>query len=108
MHKITNQNIMKIIKTLILTLGVSALAACQGPVTPESTDGHQLWFYSMDQDGMNLSSEKTTMAIAENEIQHISARLDENADAAQTQKKQLDSATAHLQQKHSLSYRLRL
>ena len=60
---------MKITKTLILTLAVSALAACQGPVTPESTDGHQLWFYSMDQDGMNLSSEKTTMAIAGNEIQ---------------------------------------
>ena len=60
---------MKIIKTLILTLAVSTLAACQGQVTPESTDGHQLWFYSMDQDGMNLSAEKTTMAIAENEIQ---------------------------------------
>ena len=45
------------------------LAACQGPVKPENTDGHQLWFYSMDKDGMNLSAEKTTMAIANNEIQ---------------------------------------
>ena len=44
------------------------LASCGGPVKPESTDGHQLWFYSMDSDGMNLSSVKTTMAIAENEI----------------------------------------
>ena len=44
------------------------MASCQGPVKPESTDGHQLWFYSLDKDGMNLSAEKTTMAIAENEI----------------------------------------
>ena len=44
---------------------------------------------------MRLESE---CKVAENEIQHISARLDENADAAETQKKQLDSATAHLQQ----------
>ncbi len=44
---------------------------------------------------MRLESE---CKVAENEIQHISARLNENADASQTQKKQLDSATAHLQQ----------
>ena len=49
-------------------LALTAMASCQGPVKPESTDGHQLWFYSMDKDGMNLSTEKTTMAIANNEI----------------------------------------
>ena len=47
---------------------MALLASCGGPAKPESTDGHQLWFYSMDSDGMNLSSVKTTMAIAENEI----------------------------------------
>ena len=36
--------------------------------------------------------------VAENEIQHINARLDENADAAQTQEKQLAQAEAHLAQ----------
>ena len=57
---------MKIIKTLFLASAMALLASCGGPVKPESTDGHQLWFYSMDNDGMNLSSVKTTMAIAEN------------------------------------------
>ena len=59
---------MKIIKNLFLASAMVLLASCGGPVKPESTDGHQLWFYSMDSDGMNLSSVKTTMAIAENEI----------------------------------------
>lgn len=42
---------------------------------------------------MRLESE---CKVAENEIQHIIARLDENADDAQTQKKQLDAAMEHL------------
>ena len=60
---------MKIFRILFLTSVLAMLASCQGPVKPENTDGHQLWFYSMDKDGMNLSPEKTTMAIAANEIQ---------------------------------------
>ena len=60
---------MKIFRILLLTSALALLASCQGPVKPENTDGHQLWFYSMDKDGMNLSPEKTTMAIAANEIQ---------------------------------------
>ena len=60
---------MKLFRILFFTSVLALLASCQGPVKPESTDGHQLWFYSMDKDGMNLSAEKTTMAIANNEIQ---------------------------------------
>lgn len=59
---------MKLLKTLLLASIAALMASCCGPEKPEDTDGHQLWFYSMDRDGMNLSPEKTTMAIAANEI----------------------------------------
>ena len=55
---------MKSFKILSALLAVMFLASCQGPAVPESTDGHQLWFYSLDQDGMNLSPEKTTPSLA--------------------------------------------
>ena len=59
---------MKLLKTLLIASIVALTASCCGPEKPADTDGHQLWFYSLDQDGMNLSPEKTTMAIAANEI----------------------------------------
>ena len=59
---------MRLFKTLFIAASVALAAACTSAVKPADNDGHQLWFYSMDQDGMNLSSEKTTLAIAENEI----------------------------------------
>ena len=60
---------MKISGAFFLIAALSTVMSCQSPAVPESTDGHQLWFYSMDKDGMNLSAEKTTKAIYENEIQ---------------------------------------
>ena len=64
----TNNHTMRLFKTLFIAASVALAAACTSAVKPADNDGHQLWFYSMDQDGMNLSSEKTTLAIAENEI----------------------------------------
>ena len=59
---------MRLFKTLFIAASVALAAACTSAVKPADNDGHQLWFYSMDQDGMNLSEEKTTMAIAANEV----------------------------------------
>ena len=59
---------MRLCKILFLASVATVLASCSDNVRPECNDGHQLWFYSMDQDGMNLSEEKTTMLIAANEI----------------------------------------
>mgnify|MGYP002517607978 CR=1 FL=1 len=59
---------MRLFKILLLASMTALLASCCDTVKPECNDGHQLWFYSMDQDGMNFSEEKTTMAIAANEV----------------------------------------
>ena len=59
---------MRLFKILLLASVATVLASCSNTVRPECNDGHQLWFYSRDQDGMNFSEEKTTMAIAANEV----------------------------------------
>ena len=81
---------MKIFRILFLTSALAMLASC-GPVKPESNDGHQLWFYSMDSDGMNLSPVKTTMAIAENEISQYWKGSEVSFDVLQTKDESLGS-----------------
>lgn len=54
---------MKSVKLALYSLIAVALASCQPNTTVTDTDGHSLWFYSLDTDGMNLSPEKTTNCI---------------------------------------------
>lgn len=76
---------MKRIRTILLSLAALALASCQSNPTLTDTDGHNLWFHSLDESGMKLSSEKTTRGIAMHEIntywkQKQSIKLNQLAD----------------------------
>lgn len=59
---------MKNIQLALYALLTLAFASCQPNPSVTDTDGHNLWFHSLDAKGMSLSPEKTTRGIAMHEI----------------------------------------